>query len=161
MVVLKVLLMLCLAYIALQDFKDRRVFWFLFPAAMLLFGFVHFMKTADIGSFIYQLGINWSMVAFVVLTLFLYTRLIAKKAFLNHSLGLGDILFFFALGAGFPPLTFTILFAGSILFSLLIFIGLKSRLKWRTVPLAGLMSAYIIVVISYSLVFNSPDLYVI
>lgn len=161
MIVLKVLLMLCLAYIALQDFKERRVFWFLFPLAMVLFGFVHFIKTVNIDVFIYQVGINWLSVSLVILILFLYSRLIARKTFLNHSLGLGDILFFFALGVGFPPFTFTILFASAILFSLLIFIGLKSRLKWQTVPLAGLMSTYIIFVISYSLVFNSPSLYVI
>ncbi len=157
----KVLLILCLAYIALQDFKERKVFWFLFPLAMACFGLMHFTKTANIGVFLYQVGINWLSVSLVILILFLYTRWIAKKAFLNHSLGLGDILFFLALGLGFPPLTFTILFAGAILFSVLIFISLKSRLKWQTVPLAGLMSTYIIFIISYSLVFNSPDLYVI
>lgn len=151
--------MVCLGYIAVQDFKERKVFWFLFPIAMILFGLTHFMNIGESNIFMDYLSLNILLVTLVIILLFGYSRFIAKTKFLNHSLGLGDILFFYAFAAGFPTFTFVVLFANAILFSLLSFLVLKKKLKLQTVPLAGLMGLFLVFTICFELIFKSPSLY--
>lgn len=151
--------MVCLGSIVFQDFKERKVYWFLFPMAMLLFGSLHFLHSTRPKVFFYYSLINSLLITSVIAILFVYTHFISKKAFLNHSLGLGDILFFYAFGLGFPSTTFIVLFVGTIIFSLLVFLLFKRRLKLDTVPLAGLMGLFLVFVILFSLVSKSPPLY--
>ena len=103
--------------------------------------------------------LNCIFISFVLALLFLYTRLIAKRKLINESLGLGDVLFFFAIGMGFPSITFLVLFATSLLFSLCLFFATKRLLHERTVPLAGFMSLFFIIAIGYSVFFDQPSLY--
>lgn len=151
--------MLCLGYISIQDFKERKVYWFLFPLTAILFGLVHFLNIAEPLVFVNYVLLNALLVSLLICVLFLFTRVITKKKFLNHSLGLGDILFFYAFAIGFPTLTFSILFANAILFALLLFLVAKKRLQLQTVPLAGLMSVFLILVFAYNLLFQSPTLH--
>lgn len=151
--------MVCLGSIAFQDFKERKVFWFLFPLAMLLFGLVHFLHVIELTIFFHHTLINFLLITCIITILFIHTRFILKKVFLNYSLGLGDILFFYAFGLGFPTITFIILFVGAIIFSLLLFLLFKKTLKLDTVPLAGLMGFFLVFVILFSLVSKSPPLY--
>ncbi|KQC29389.1 hypothetical protein AAY42_05360 [Flagellimonas eckloniae] len=153
------MLMVCLAGISYQDFKERKVFWFLFPLAMLLFGLLLFLNTNGLKIFIYYSAINALLVTAIVTILFVYTRLFLKKTFLNHSLGLGDILFFYAFGLGFPTITFVVLFVGSIVFSLLVFLLSKKRLELSSVPLAGLMAFFLFFVVLSSIASKSTSLY--
>lgn len=74
---------------------------------------------------------------------------------MGHSIGLGDILFFYAFGTGFQTVTFIVLLACSILFSLFTFLILKNRLKLKTVPLAGFMGLFLMVVLAMGEVFNT------
>ncbi len=150
---------MCLTAITYQDFKERKVFWFLFPLAMLLFGLLYYVQVTGMSVFLYQILTNIFLVTSIWTILFLYTHFITKKKFLNHSLGLGDILFFYTLGLGFPTLTFIVLFVGSTLFSLLVFLIIKRNLNHKTVPLAGLMGLFIIFVLLYSFIFKYPPLY--
>lgn len=151
--------MVCLGSIVFQDFKERKVYWFLFPLAMLLFGSLHFLHSTEPKVFFYYSLINFVLITCIIGILFIYTKFILKKSFLNHSLGLGDILFFYAFGLGFPSTTFIVLFVGTIIFSLLVFLLFKGRLKLDTVPLAGLMGLFLVFVILFSLVSKSPPLY--
>jgi hypothetical protein len=151
--------MICLGFIAFQDFKERKVFWFLFPLAMVLFGLLHYLQSIAPEIFFYYALINFLLITCIIATLFIHTRFILKKAFLNHSLGLGDILFFYAFGLGFSSVTFIVLLVGAVVFSLLAFLLFKKRLKLDTVPLAGLMGFFLVFVILFSLVSKSPSLY--
>ncbi len=151
--------MVCLGYIALQDFKERKVYWWLFPLTMLLLGLIHFLNTVEPWVFLSYISLNASFVSLIICTLYIFTRTIAKKKFLDYSLGLGDILFFYAFALGFPTFTFVILFSNAILFALLVFLVFKKKLRLKTVPLAGLMGAFLILVFGYSLIFISPPLY--
>ena len=159
MVVLNILLIVCLLTITYQDFKERKVFWFLFPSLMLLFGCFYGIQISSKVVFLYQILANTLMVTVILIILFLYTSLITKKRFLNHSLGLGDVLFFYAMGVGFPTLTFIVLFAFAVLFSLLVFTITKRSSVYKTVPLAGLMGLFIAFVILYTSIFKYPALY--
>lgn len=151
--------MMCLGSIVFYDFKERKVYWFLFPIALLLFGSLHFLSTIEPKVFFYYAFINFLLVTSIITILFVYSYFISKKAFLNHSLGLGDILFFYAFGFGFSTTTFIVLFVGTIIFSLLIFLLFKKSFKLDTVPLAGLMGLFLVFVILFSLISKSPPLY--
>lgn len=157
---LKILAVFCCIIICYQDFKERAVFWFLFPLLGILLGALQFAQVSS--PFFYtSIVTNAVLITLILVLLYLYARFVSKERFLDHSLGLGDILFFYALGIGFPPISFSLLFASSVLFSLLVYLILKKRLSMETVPLAGFMALYLIVVIGYSMWFNSPSLYII
>lgn len=159
MATLYLLLMGCLGYLAFQDFKERQVFGFLLLLIALLLGALHRVQVLDWRVFGYHCSFNGLLVTGVIAVLFLYTRWIAQKPFLGHSIGLGDLLFFYALAVGFPPLAFVVIFTGSLLFSLLMYMAIKHRLREKTVPLAGLMGLFVILVLSYQALTKSINVY--
>lgn len=152
--------MLSCALIAFQDFKERLVSWVLFPMVGLLLGFLYFCNTSfeQFYPFVFT---NMILISMIVLFLFLYTKYIRRMKFLNVSFGLGDLLFFYAFALGFPTITFLILFVGSILFALLVFMASKGKQENETIPLAGLMGFFLIVVMLSSLFPNAPSLYIL
>lgn len=152
--------MVCLGSISYQDFKDRKVYALLFPAMLLLLTSLHFLQSPTAIAFLYHILANMLIVSALISILFVYSRLVLRNAFLNHSLGLGDILFFFAFAFGFPTITFVVLFTGSVLFSLLVFLVSKKRFAMKTVPLAGLMALFLAFVFLCSFMTKSPVLYV-
>jgi len=148
------------ALIAFQDFKERMVSWILFPIVGLLLGFLYLWNTS-FEQFYPFVCTNMILISGIVLFLFLYTKYVAKMKFLNVSFGLGDLLFFYAFALGFPTMTFLILFVGSILFSLSIFLLSRGKQENETIPLAGLMSFFLIVVVLASLFPDAPSLYIL
>ena len=146
--------------IAFQDFRDRAVQWFLFPILGIVLGVLH-LQYSSLELFLLFSLTNILLVSGVLIVLFLYTKQIMKSKFLNVSFGLGDALFFYALSLGFPTITFVLLFVGSILFSLLLFLFLKKTKGINTVPLAGLMGLFLIGVFVINLWPNMPSLYII
>jgi len=156
---LKIAASVTLVCIAYQDFKARQVYWFFFPLLGIFLGLMHFFNTAVSQIFVYQILINLIMVSLVLTVLYIMVKYVLKKRFLNHSLGLGDILFFYAFALGFPSLTFIILFANSLLFSVLFFFFLKKRLELKTIPLAGIMSLFMLTVFIASVFIKQPSLY--
>jgi len=147
-----------LFFIALEDFKERKVHWFLFPTLGILLGVLHYISIPYAKLVGYHILTNSILVTLILGILFLVTQVLRKKPFLDQSLGLGDILFFYAFALGFPTFTFVVLFATSLLFSLLVFLIIKkSRLD--TVPLAGLMSVFLILILVCSLFVETPSLY--
>ena len=151
--------MLCLGCISYQDFKDRRVYVFLFMALSALLFSIFYLESSVTQVFYLSIWLNLSLVGIFLLLTFLVTHFVFKKRFLNHSLGLGDILFFVCLALGFPTVTFIILFVCSLLFSLIVFLALKRIRKVETVPLAGLMASFLLVVMLYTLFMVDPSLY--
>ncbi|MFS4469598.1 hypothetical protein [Maribacter sp. 2210JD10-5] len=160
MILLKLIVGLILGSIAFQDIKERMVYWILFLLMGVFLGFM-FLKHIHVQQYFIMVGLNILLVTMVLLTLFLYTKAIRKKGFINESFGLGDLLFFYAFALGFPPFTFILLFVGAILFSLITYIAFKRNSKMNTVPLAGFMGIFLIMVLLFSFLPNSPSLYLI
>ena len=152
--------MLVCALIASQDFKERMVTWLLFPAVGVLLGMLYIWNTSfeQFYPFVFT---NMLLVTGIVLVLFLYTKYISRMEFLNVSFGLGDLLFFYAFALGFPTITFLILFVGAILFSLFTFLISKGKQEEDTIPLAGLMGFYLIVITLASIFPGAPSLYIV
>lgn len=159
MLFLKVLVMLACGLITFQDFKEREVSWILFPIMGSLLAFLYLNATTFAQYSLFTLT-NLLVVSGILLILFLYTKHIARKGFLNVSFGLGDLLFFYAFALGFPTLTFIVLFASSILFSLIVFLFSKGEKEKETIPLAGLMGFFLIGVFLISFLPQTPSLYI-
>ena len=157
---LKILALSCCILIAGQDFRERAVYWFLFPLLAVILGALHYAHATP-SFFCYAAVTNMVLTTLIIGVLYLFAKYIIEREFMNHSMGLGDILFFYAISLGFPSITFIVLFASSVLFSLISFIILNKNRNMETVPLAGLMSIFFIVVLTYSLFFESPSLYII
>ncbi|MEX0289620.1 MAG: hypothetical protein AB3N14_10970 [Flavobacteriaceae bacterium] len=160
MIALKLLIILYCLVIAYEDFKERAVIWIVFPVLGICMGLLHLLNSSVESFFLFGLT-NTLMISAIILILFLYTKYVTKKQFLNTSLGLGDILFFYALGIGFPPFTFVVIFTAAMLFSLLFFVLSKKLKKQGTVPLAGLMGIFLIAVITASFFTFTPPLFII
>lgn len=158
MVLLKILALAVCGTIAYQDLKDRMVIWVAFPMMALILTSIH-LASSGWELVLWFSATNLLLVSGILLLLFLYTEFVSKKKFLNTSLGLGDILFFYAFSLGFPTLTFVILFVGALLFSLFLFLLLKSVQNMETVPLAGFMSLFLIGTMTVSFFIKTPNLY--
>ncbi|WP_373518411.1 hypothetical protein [Pricia sp.] len=159
-ILFKIALITVCGIIAYQDFKERAVVWTIFPITASLFFSLHISHAPWQSTMLYALS-NCLLVSTVLSILFLYSRLILKKRFLDVSLGLGDVLFFYAFALGFPTMTFVLLFVGAIFFSLLVFLVLKMGRPMETVPLAGLMGLFVVGVLVSSLFPNTPSLYIL
>jgi len=96
---------------------------------------------------------NIFIVSVVVIVLWVFAKFILNKPFINHSLGMGDIVFFYAISLGFTSQDFILYFVLSILFTLVLTLALKmlNRSENHTIPLAGYMSVFYAFVILFSL----------
>lgn len=159
MVPLKLIVCLLLTLVLYQDYKEREVYWFLFPLVGLVLASLNILHQVELMIVVYNVLLNLLLVTGVVLALYLVTKVLLKKRFMDHSFGKGDLLFFYALGLGFPTITFTIIFTGALLFSLLLHFALKHRHHDTTVPLAGYMSLFLGLVIFLSIFAATPSLY--
>jgi hypothetical protein len=160
MLLLQLLAMSGFGIVAYQDFKDRTVLWILFPIIAVLLILIHSQRVAW-ESVLFFSGINLLLVGMVLCILWLYTKWIMKVTFLNHAIGLGDILFLIAFATGFPTVTFIILLVGSLLFSIAAYSALRGFFKMETIPLAGLMGIFLIGVLLFSNSSTFPSLYII
>lgn len=150
-IVAKVLLMVSLLIIFLQDLRDREVYAFLFPLLGILGSYLFFINS-NFDYYLLSLGINILIIAIILLLNYLFSRFIMKKHFLREALGPGDILFFIAFALSFPTVTFINFFVFSILFTFVLHLALSKLVKDknRDIPLAGYMSLFLMTAYSVS-----------
>lgn len=158
MMVLQLLSTVCLGIMAYQDMRKREVSWLLFPLLGISLGLA-FSLQVGLTVFLYTTLLNLVLVTVIMVLLWAITTFIFKKAFLNVSFGLGDLLMLYVCALGFPTMTFVYLLVGSLLFSLVAFMVMKLVLQSQTVPLAGLMGLFLIAMTLLSWMPGSPSLY--
>lgn len=139
-VAIKLFLIATFLYIFFQDFKDREVYWFLFPFVGLFTGILHFNEVLK-EVFLLTLIYNILCVLFIFILTLLYIKLKLKEKF-SHVFGYGDLLFFIAITFSFSTFSFIVLFVMSLIFSLSLHLVLKSKSSHSSVPLAGYMSLF-------------------
>ncbi len=160
MVILKGLIIFNLVYIIYQDLKSREVYWFLLPSLMVLLGYMHYRNVLKI-HFITFTVINIGVIITVLGLLYLYTVLLIKKPFFKEVFGLADALYFLALAMAFPTATFVVIFVFSLIFSLLAWLILKHQSEYNSIPLAGYMSAFLLLIFIGNWCANTLNLYLI
>ena len=131
----------CIAY---QDIKDRKVYAILFILFAILGSCLHYENTMP-EVFLMIIALNLGFTLILILMIYLYSK-VKLNLNLKDTLGLGDILFFLALAVSFATTTFIITFVFALIFSLLIHLVIKSNAPNKTVPLAGYMSLFYMVV---------------
>lgn len=155
----EIALLLILAY---QDFKDRSI-----SSIALLVLFILFSIQSILTNNLEQAGIYFGINLFIpfiqLAGLTLYAT-IKNKRFVNiidTQIGLGDILFFVLLCTVFSPANFFPFYIGSLLVAVVLFSILKKMnlAKTNEVPLAGVMSLMLIIVIAVKTMTPAIDLY--
>ena len=139
MEVLKLILLSAFMSVTYQDWKDRSVHWFLFPAIGICTGILLFQQTSA-GLFFETILLNLVFIGLLLGVIFLYATYKLKMK-LSDAFGLGDGLLFVALAFSFAQLTFMIVFVFGLVCSLFLHVILKKS-KSETVPLAGYMSLF-------------------
>ena len=137
-VALLIISLIVLLTIFLQDVKERKVYWFLFPLAAAALAWLNFQQLG-LSLFSIHSAINLGIISMIMVILFLYAHLKMRRS-LREVFGLGDLLFFVAISFALPSVSFIVLFVGSILFSGVL--HLVRRHQERTVPLAGYMALF-------------------
>lgn len=139
LLIIKIILIITLLITVIQDIKERKVYWFLFPIIGLSAALLHYFKTLP-ELFFMSLIINAIFILTILSILFLYTKFKLKIKFSN-AFGLGDVFLFLALVCSFSSVSFITLFVFAIICSLALHLILKKNNE-TTVPLAGYMSLF-------------------
>ncbi|MFE3872478.1 hypothetical protein ACFX5F_14725 [Flavobacterium sp. ZS1P70] len=138
---LRLLLIGVFLIIFIQDCKDRKVYWFLYPIVGVLV-FVLQMEVVPIYYLAVNAGFNLLFVFVLLFVCYLYAVLKLKKPLLKEVFGLGDVLFFIFMAFSFSIISFFVLFVFALVFSLLLHSVLQHKQIVKTVPLAGYMSLF-------------------
>ncbi|CAM1359187.1 conserved membrane hypothetical protein [Tenacibaculum xiamenense] len=160
LLLLNVLLVLFLGLIFWEDFKFRLVNIFYFGAVVIT-GFVIFILKNGIFK-----NLAFSFVFLLINLLCIKAYLIIKEKdfagnFLKiNNLAEGDILFFLVIIPLFSFYNYVLFFITGLLISLIIHLFVKFRIdKRETIPLAGYMAFYLVILILFTQV-SGRSLYV-
>ena len=151
---LKVAVIVVLLLIFWQDTKDRLVTWFLYPLAGILAYAINAQNAGPVPALANAL-VSLFLIAFVIAISYFYAVTVAKKKFLNESIGSGDLLFFACLPCTFATVSFIVLFVFGLVSSLALHLCLHRQQADATVPLAGYMALFFAVVYVISF-FTEP-----
>lgn len=144
MVLLKTVMIAVLFSIFYQDLKERKVYWFLFPLVAVVSGLLFYNNTLR-ELFTRNVLINLAFTAFLLIVVYFYSKWKLKTS-PKHVFGLGDTLLFICLAFSFASISFITLFVFSLIFSLVLHLILREKQKNKTVPLAGYMSLFFMLV---------------
>lgn len=154
---LEIVFITTLATLFYQDIKERRISVWVLIVGLFLGGILHFIQQTQI-VFVSSIVMNITFIALVFGVLCLYVKIILQNN-IFQVFGMGDLLFFILLAVSLPLVSFLMVFIFSLLFSLLIFILVKRKLKNKTVPLAGLQSLFLILVLLANKLIPKIELY--
>ncbi|KRD05423.1 general secretion pathway protein [Flavobacterium sp. Root901] len=152
----KIILIIVFAFVLYQDFKDRLVYWFLYPIIGIL-AFTVQLYVLPLTIALTNFGINLLFVILILGVSTIYVKF--RKLDFKNTLGIGDILFFLFIAASFSIISFLVLFVFSLVFSLVIHLVLNTKKEASTVPLAGYMSFFFGVVYTVSFIVDNTFLY--
>ena len=148
----KVLLILILLIIFIQDLKMRAVYWFLFP--ILLGGSIWYnIQNIDLLSLSWNLG--FITVSLGLLTVYVSLRQRKLTAIWNGFFSIGDILFLIAIIPLLPFHTYLIYFTIGTICSLIFHaIAMLFFRDNKTVPFAGYMALVLIGFLTFDTSIN-------
>ena len=142
-----------LLFVLYYDVKQRMIHVIL---PVLIFGIAtlinYFSINLTLSSIIYNMG----FILVNILGLTLYFSLKAK-GFINpidNSIGLGDVVFFFAITPLFNFKAFILFFISGLFFSLLVYTITLMFKNVKTIPLAGYLSLFLVMSLIIKNVFK-------
>ncbi|MDB9836725.1 hypothetical protein OAC51_07460 [Flavobacteriaceae bacterium] len=147
------LVLVTLGITAFQDCTSRLVSVWLFPVMAGAAAYWHYMQLGYIAVLVHG-SINCLLVFSSCLVLWFYAKG-RGLLFINHSFGLGDLLFLLVFGLLFPTQTFLILWFFGTLLSLL----LGHLLKQKKIPYAGYLALFNILFLGWDYLIPSFQIY--
>jgi hypothetical protein len=155
-------ILILLAVILFQDFKQREISWFLIPLLFIAF-IIKALFIITLTDLIKNTFVNIGFICIQLLVLTIYMSVKNKKItnIVNSHLGLGDVLFFFVICVAFSPVSFIVFYLVSLLFTLLgsMIYRVNSKTTNQEIPLAGAMSGGLIVLILANFYFQQINFY--
>ncbi len=148
LLLIKTILFTGLLLIFIQDHRERKVYWLLFPMIGIAFALLHFFAAGSY-QWMIHVTVNLLLILMILLLLVAYATFVLKKPFFE-TFGAGDLLMFIALAFSFASVTFLVLLSCSLLFSTVLYILIQKRGKSDTVPLAGNISLFFMGVLASS-----------
>ncbi len=149
MLLIKILTLIILILIFLQDWKGRAVYWFLFPLLALMLICVRLQHGVVIPELVQSvlLNISFMVVQLIILTLYFSQK---RKKWVNITaglLGLGDILFLLCIAFYLSVLNFLFFYIAILMGVLFLWLTWQavSKQKNKYIPLAGFQSLIFIV----------------
>ena len=154
--------LLPLIVLLLQDIRTRSIHWSVLLILLVALGLDSVVSNG------FQTAISMTLnnslfllVQGAFLVLYYILREKPLKSIINVSLGAGDILLLFIVTVAFSLFNFIFFYLLSLIFSILVWTLVRFFIKLsdRSVPLAGLISAWLIVVIIADTTFMEIDRY--
>jgi hypothetical protein len=155
-IALHIAIVILLILVTYQDFKFRAVSWIIFPLLLIVIATENFINdhsqitAVDVG-----VNVIFILVQVIFLTLYLSVRQRRLVKVWDAYIGPGDILFFLVLAFYFTPFNFIGFYILSLLFTVLV-VGIVGRFSPRLqqVPLAGIQSALLLMLLGGNLAFD-------
>lgn len=153
---LKIALIILLLSVFYQDIKYRAVYWVLFPIMLILQFFIaltYYSLQLVLLNGMYNL--IFIVIQFLLITVYFSLK---NKKLINIStnyLGWGDIIFLLVISFSFSPLNYLFFYITSLclIVTVSLIFHFKSKNDPIKIPLAGLQSAYLIL-LSFAGIFH-------
>lgn len=159
MIILEFVSVIFLLFIAIQDFKERSIFAWL-PIAIFSIFFLRSYLIQGLQTTLSISCINSFVIILQLAFLFIYFSIKKKKIYniVDTQLGLGDVFFLFSLTPFFSVYNFILFFTISLLTIISFYlIALNKKNISMNIPLAGILSLYIVIIISISFFIKSVE----
>lgn len=139
-------LMLCLAVIFFQDWKQRQIHVAL---PVLVFAAAVWLGVQQNKITFQEIGCNAAFFLVILSVLIVYMS-VKQQRFSNpfqNYFGLGDLLFYLSVTPLFLLRNYILFFILSMLFAIMLQLLLRKKMQDNTIPLAGFSSLFLILVI--------------
>ena len=151
-----------LLLLAAQDFRSRRISWWLLPLFTL--GIILVFSIDGNGRdffYFFSLNLLFLVIQFIFLSGWYLVKNKKITRIIDTKLGLGDVLFLICMATMFSPANFLLVYTAGMLFSLCIGVLVKFMRKNTDfeIPLAGLLAIPLIVLCTWRLTDPSLDFY--
>ncbi|GGX27281.1 hypothetical protein [Aquimarina muelleri] len=151
--ILHVLILLSFGVMIYQDITSRHIHIVL---PILIFGISFYLNMDVIDYLDIIKSTSFLVINFIVITVYFTIK---KTKLLNpfkHYIGIGDLLFLIGVTPMFSFRNYVLFFITGMLFTLIIYAIFKKKYKQDTIPLAGYLSifALILIVVDFSFPIN-------
>lgn len=148
MLIISVITIFFLGVIAYQDFTERLISWIFFPIVGTLL-VVNQLYQPYISITFSQFYINCALLIFMLFLTTVFYSLKERKIVLifQKYMGVGDVLAMGLVCVSFSPINMLLCLLGSFMISLVVAIIFKSLRVHSTIPMAGVISILIAIVI--------------
>jgi hypothetical protein len=157
MLVLQIITIGFLLTIMWQDFSTRTIHWALIASSCILQGTNCYIENGAVESIsILFKNLMFLMFQLAILVGYYSFRQRPARSIINTSIGSGDLFFFIIMALSFSFLNFMFFYFLGLVFSLAIWLVFRmlKRINDKYVPLAGMLSAYMIILLILDILFS-------